>query len=168
LNNIILTGEKGMSFVTDMQAVFSGLLNACLQYDWLISDLECIWLSKNVPPALADRLAKRSLLTTGEELLGIVQSHSIQFVWAVFSALPKGTTVDVDSDCLPFADGNRNLWLESPKPQFPSARFEIVCWDATHTLLIGVNDELARAFKAAFPDAENLDAHNHPPLENTP
>jgi hypothetical protein len=49
--------------------------------------------------------------------------------------------------------------LGSPKPQLPDALFEIVCWDATYTLLIGIDDHLAAAFKASFPSTTDLDKY---------
>jgi len=63
---------------------------------------------------------------------------------------------------LPYADGNLDLWVGSPRPQLSIAAFEIVCWDSTYTLLIGVNSETAESFRAAFPNVLDLDAYNLP------
>src|SRR2546426_127286 len=106
-----------MPYFTDMRAVFGALPEVCAGYDWLISDLECTWLiddDDDDDVGTPDkRLAESPVLISGDELLTVIQSRQIQFAWAVFTALPKGAQPQLSEHTLPFADGNRNLWLDS-------------------------------------------------------
>jgi hypothetical protein len=166
MRNLLLSGAKSMPYFTDMRAIFDALPGACGRYDWLISDLDWIWLSRDKDDGSPDKsLVGSTVLISGEELLKIIQSSQIQFVWAVFSALPKGVEPRLDERNLPFAEGNPDLWSGSPKPQLAEALFEIVCWDSTETLLIGLDDDSARSFKEAFPTAVDLDDYNQQLVE---
>ncbi len=152
-----------MRYFTDMRSVFDALPGICTRYDWLISDLDCNWQVKEVQEGNHDeRLDARLALITGEELNEILRSHEIQFIWAVFSALPKGTKPEFQAP--PYADGNPNFWIGSPKPQFPTAAMEIVCWDSGSTLLIGITADMATGFKGRFPEAIDLDEYNRQQL----
>lgn len=158
--NLLLRDAEGVAYFTDMRTIFDALPGVCEAHDWLISDLECSWLTGNGDDGVPDpRLSSRSVLITGDELWSILRRRNIQFHWAVFSALPKGTEPP-EGEEQPFADGNRDLWIGSPTPQSSAAIFEIVCWDSTYTLLIGVNHEMAESFRTAFPSVLDLDAYN--------
>jgi len=158
--NLLLEGAlSDMPYVTDMRAVFGALPGLCVEHDWLISDLERIWIGKDYVPGTPDqRLASHPLLISGNELEELLSGHDIQFCWAVFSALPAGLTPEYEHE--PFADGNQGFWIGSPQPQLTQAKMEIVCWDCSKTLLIGVDEDLARRFKARFPQAVDLDLYN--------
>jgi hypothetical protein len=147
--NLIFEQSKQMRWQTDMRHVFSALPDVCESYDWLISDIDCNWFPD-------ERIAygKDPILLSGSELNEIINKHDIQFIWAVFSAIPKGIKPNLSN--IPYADDNPQLWKGTPKPQLPEAEFEIICWDSTSTLLIGVSDELAAQFKATFTDTINL------------
>ncbi|MDF7800311.1 hypothetical protein P4C99_12610 [Pontiellaceae bacterium B1224] len=142
-----------MKWQTDMRHVFSALSGICIAHDWLISDIDCNWFPD-------DRISEGAgaILISGIELNEIINTHEIQFIWAVFSALPKGVKPNLST--LPYADGNPLFWEGSPHPQLPEAEFEIVCWDSTSTLLIGVSDELATQFREEFTDTVCLDDEN--------
>jgi hypothetical protein len=45
-------------------------------------------------------------------------------------------------------------------PQFDGADFEIVCWDSSCVLMIGVGEDVAAEFKAFFPETVDLDKFN--------
>lgn len=160
-HNLMLEDAESIARFTGLRAVFNALPGACENHDWLVSDLECIWLKTEDDDGMPDeRLRGGSVLIAGEDLSLIIQTRRIQFAWAVFTALPKGARPRVAPEHLPYADGNRTLWIGSPKPQCPQALFEIVCWDSTYTLLIGLNDRLAASFRIAFPTVLDLDAYN--------
>jgi hypothetical protein len=158
-----------------MRLVFNALQDVCPKHDWLISDLDCIWLDssdegrwpypgasehapfENVAKSEED-VASRSVLVSGRELDEILNWNNVQFVWAVFSALLIGARPATEK--APYAEGNAHLWEGSPKPQLPEAVLEIVCWDSSCCLLIGASEELATSFRESFPQALDLDAQN--------
>jgi hypothetical protein len=134
-----------MRYFTDMRSLFNALPGVCTSHDWLISDLECVWLKSDeeddetVTPD--GRFVSQPVLITRVELDEVLRLKEIQFCWAVFSALPKGTKPECQK--LPYADGNSNLWVGSPKPQLPESTMEIVCWAGGSALLIGITADLA-------------------------
>ena len=103
-------------------------------------------------------LQKDPVVIDGGLLNEIIQNHKVQFDWGVFSGFrEKIDRLPVD---LPYADGNRDFWGGSPKPQLPGAAVEIVCWDSTCTLFIGVDDGVAAKLKEIYPDIRDLDEEN--------
>jgi len=149
-----------MPYFTDMRLVFQSPPGVCEAYDWLISDLKCSWLPwmTNESAKVDERFLTRALLLDGKELLRILSSNEIQFRWAVFSALGAGSKPAMID--LPFADGNPNFWRGSPAPQLNGANFEIVCWDSSRVLMIGVGEDVAAEFKAFFAETVDLDEYN--------
>ena len=141
--NLILQKTEQVKFFTDMKEVFCALRIGCSDYDWYVSDIEtnCCSIAEG--------------WHSGDELEETISSNDIQFIWAVFSAFPKGTRFTVNES--PYADGNPEYWSGSePKPQLEGAAFEIACWDSSATILIGVNSELAKNFKSAYKDTIEL------------
>lgn len=157
--NLLLKDPSQMPYFTDMRAIFRALPGLCSHHDWLVSELECVFVGDATDDMPDGRL--NNGFVRGEILHEIVETRDIQFCWGVFSALPKGVTPEYYADTeLPWADGNRNLWIGSPRPQLRDAALEIVCWDATCTLLIGLGDDQATSFLRCFPTAVDLDTHN--------
>lgn len=150
--NLILEHSPNVPYYTDMTAVMKALGNRFGEYDWLISAIDGGFWDEDAPqfddPTLID----------GPDLESLLNKFSGQFTWAVFSAFPRG--VRIDTAVYPYADGNPAFWRGTPAPQHPNAQFEIVCWDSSATLLIGIPDEMANLFRLAFPDAQDLDALN--------
>jgi len=147
--NLILERTQQVKYFTDMRLVFEALVIKCSDYDWFISDVET---NINLP-ALEN--ANSGLWLTGNELEVILENNKIQFIWGVFSAVPRGYRVKVTA--LPCADGNPNYWNSSdPKPQLPGAEFEIACWDSSAIILIGIPDRQAKSFCSKYSDTKDL------------
>lgn len=144
--NLVLESSERVPFYTDMRCTLTAMGVEASAYDWYVSDLEA-----NVA---VSALGFGDVWVTGEELSQVL-AGDIQFVWAVFSAVPKGTKFDVEVP--PVADGNASFW-QSPevRPQLQGACFEIVCWDSSATVLVGVSQEQAARFLAAYPEAKPL------------
>ena len=79
-----------------------------------------------------------------------------QYIWAVFPAFASGIVPQqIDLQTLPDAE-SAGFWQGDPRPQHPQAFFEIVCWDSTCTLFIGLPDTPARRLITAFPGCRRL------------
>ena len=144
-----------------MRLVFDALPGLCLKHDWLISNLECASVVLDAEEdwlILDPRLESGTVFLTGNELETILASNTIQFSWAVFSAVSIGSKPNPPE--APYADGNSAFWHESPKPQLDGARLEIVCWDSSCCLIIGASEELAAKFRETFPEVLDLDEQN--------
>jgi hypothetical protein len=145
--NLILEKTDQVRYFTEMGSVFRALGISPRDYDWYLSDLEI-----NHSPVGFEAVDQ---WLTGEELHRLINEHEIQFIWGVFSAVPKGLRCDVDNP--PFADGNPKYW-EPPecKPQLKGALFEIVSWDSGATILVGVDAQAGANFVKAYSDAKPL------------
>lgn len=145
--NLILEKSDQVDWFTDMAATFSAMGVDPRAYDWYVSDIET-----NAPVPL---LGEGDTWVTGDALATALLGAPIQFVWAVFSAFLPGVRVEVLS--APRADGNARFWRPPEAvPQLPGACFEVVCWDSSATLLVGVSQEQAASFLRAWPGAKPL------------
>ena len=144
--NIVLESSEQVPWYTDMGTTLRAMGVDPKAYDWYVSDVET-----NV----AVPLPKDSdIWVSGCELSALLETP-IQFIWAVFSAFPPGIRVEVPSP--PYADGNPHFWRPPEvSTQLPQACFEIVCWDSSATILIGVSQEQAERFSQTYSDARLL------------
>jgi len=116
-------------------------------YDWHISDIEGAWSELDDPSWLR-----------GEELSTKLKEFDCQFVWAVISAFPKGTEPFTTDK--PYADGNPRFWEGEPEKQLQDSLFEIVCWDSSATLFIGLPNDLGEKLVANAPGIKDLNKEN--------
>ena len=123
-----------------------------MSYDWLVSDIDCNWYPDERLPYGED-----PLLLDGATLWNILSRSNIQFIWAVFSALPRGVRPIFEDP--PYADGNRDLWVGFRSRSLLNLT-EIICWDSGSTLIIGAPDSLVNDFCSHFTDAMDLDEEN--------
>lgn len=141
--NLILERTDQVRFFTNMREVIAALGISCSDYDWYVSDIE------------TNGFQFAEGWYSGGELELRIASDDIQFIWAVFSAFPKGMRVDVRD--APFVDGNPHYWDGSePGPQLEEAIFEIACWDSSATILVGLDAEKVRSYRSNFSDAVDL------------
>ncbi|TCK02655.1 hypothetical protein [Marinobacterium mangrovicola] len=141
--NLILERSDQVRFFTNMREVIAALGISCSDYDWYVSDIE------------TNGFQFAEGWYYGGELESQIASDDIQFIWAVFSAFPKGMRVDVRDE--PFVDGNPRYWDGSePGPQLEGAIFEIACWDSSATILVGLDTEMAGSYRSTFSDAVDL------------
>lgn len=117
------------------------------EYDWYISDVET---NVSVPG-----LSEQGQWVSGQDLSQILGVTHLQFIWAVFSAVPRGHRSAVAVE--PCADGNTSFWgAQEIRPQLPGALFEIACWDSSATILVGVTTEQAASYRRVYPEAKLL------------
>ena len=152
--NLILEKTDQVPFFTDMGSVFHALKIPCQDYDWYLSDLDTNYYPAGFSP--------KDQWMTGEDLNRLMSGQDLQFIWGVFSAVPKGFRCEIDDPL--FADGHSAYWIDPDyHPQLECALFEITCWDSSATILGGISREAATNCLQAFPDARPLFGHS-PPL----
>ena len=127
--NLILENTDQVRFFTDMRKVFAAAEIAPQDYDWYVSDIET-----NFTP---EGFSADDQWMHGEGLASLLSTHDIQFIWAVFSAVAKGSRPTVSEP--PYVEGNPGYWNgRDPTPQLNGALFEIACWDSSATILINL------------------------------
>jgi hypothetical protein len=147
-----------MPYHTDLRRVFAALGGRQREFNWLLTDLELNVYPPSLPYTTAQTPAR---WVSGETLSTIVAEHDVQVIWGVLSGFRPGAQPDlVLVDRYPFADGNEALWQPRVQIQHPLAEVEIVCWDSTATILLSLDDDLTRRFRAYFPEAVDLDEYN--------
>ena len=148
--------EKSVDGYTLMGRVFDAIQNKQMEYNWLITNVEC----------LIDQIAECFMdndycWLTGEELTKIVREDDGQWIWAVLSGFEKDISLsEVLRYPLPHADGYQGFWKNPVSIQHPLAAVEIVPWDSTLTLFFSRRAELVQDFLHFFPLSENLLTYN--------
>ena len=143
--NVALDDSSAVPYFTDMQATLCAAEIKTTDFDWYISDIETNQ-TLNALPASAGWMS-------GRELAEVLATPALQFIWAVFSAFPRGTSFEVLEE--PCADGNSQYWSNvNLRPQLPEALFEVVSWDSSATILVGVPEHSGLAFMHKYPQAK--------------
>lgn len=146
--NLLLESTDAVPYFTDVGSTLRSLGVSASEFDWYVSDIETNIVGDGIPQADG--------WMNGPELAHCLAQPNLQFIWGVFSAFPRGMRVDVPRP--PAANGNAQLWRDdSPlSPQLDGALFELVCWDSSATILVGVTAEQADSYRAAHPQARLL------------
>jgi hypothetical protein len=145
--NIIAEKIKSIRFYTSLRDVENWLEIKLSDYDWHVADIHGGWQEMEDPCWIS-----------GDKIRKKIDEFDWQFIWAVFSAYPKGTKAFHSE--IPYADGNPNFWSGSPVKQLEGSLFEIVCWDSSATLFIGMPDNLGRNLLRNAIGALDLDKFN--------
>jgi len=117
------------------------------EFDWYVSDIETNYYGTN--------FSSDDQWINGDDLQEFLERNEVQFICAVFSAVPKGSRPIVDNT--PYVDGNPDYWSgKEVEPQLRGALFEIACWDSSATLLVGLPEDALNAFRHVYPDAKPL------------
>jgi hypothetical protein len=145
--NLILEKTDQVRWFTNMREVFAAADIATQDYDWYVSDIETNWTPPGFSPV--------HQWFSGDELASFLREYEVQFIWAVFSAVPKGVRSAPSST--PYVEGNPSYWSgEEPDPQLDGALFEIACWDSSGTILINLPAPAAHAFQMRYTDTRPL------------
>ncbi|MDQ1830364.1 hypothetical protein [Massilia scottii] len=145
--NLILERTEQVAFFTNMREVLAAAGIAAQDYDWYLSNIET-----NFTPSA---FSAEDQWMGGEALACLLREHDVQFIWAVFSAVPKGFRSSVTA--APYVEGNPDYWNGAQlSPQLDGALFEIACWDSSATILINLPAHAQRSFIATFSDTQPL------------
>jgi hypothetical protein len=147
--------EKGEECRTRLNGVFSAIKNAQLNYNWLITDLECCPSIQSVKDELFQK--EKYAWLSGEELTALIAIEDFQWIWAVLSGFDKHIPLQkvLEYD-LPYADCNRGIWENPVSIQHPLADVEIVAWDGSATLIISKNKAIVDNFKKEISFSKDL------------
>ncbi|GLT16835.1 hypothetical protein GCM10007938_06120 [Vibrio zhanjiangensis] len=145
--NYIQINAKEAAFYTSLRDVAKWLEIDLRDYDWHISDIEGAWYELDDPSWIS-----------GKDLAAKIKEFDYQFVWAVISAFPIGTEPFTTN--IPYADGNPTFWEGEPQKQISNSLFEIVCWDSSATLFIGMQNDLEEKLLVNAPSLKKLDTKN--------
>jgi len=145
--NVILERTDKVKYFTNMRSVVAALGISAAAFDWYISDIETNYRG-------AEFYAGDQWMS-GEELERFLTHNEVQFIWAVFSAVPKGFRSVVKE--APYIDGNPDYWQGiEVVPQLPNALFEIACWDSSATIFVGLPVEALNNLRNIHPSIKLL------------
>jgi hypothetical protein len=145
--NLILEKTDQVRWFTNMREVLDAANIAPQDFDWYVSDIETNWTPPGFSPV--------DQWFSGEDLASFLKEHEVQFIWAVFSAVPRGFRSTPSP--APYVEGNPSYRSgKEPDPQLDGALFEIACWDSSGTILVNLPAEAARSFLARFTDTRTL------------
>lgn len=145
--NIILERTDSVPWFTNMRTVFQALGLRASDYDWFVSDIETNYYGTD--------FSSDDQWISGENLEQFINEHEVQFISAVFSALPKGTRFPVETS--PNVQDYAGYWSGvEVAPQLSGALFEIAAWDSSATILVGLPAEAIERFQLTYPDAKSL------------
>jgi hypothetical protein len=143
--NVSLDDSTAVSYFTDMKTTLDAAEIKTTDFEWYVSDLETNYALDALPASTG--------WMSGQQLEEVLATPDLQFIWAIFSAFPRGTKFEVAEE--PSADGNPQYWLNANlKPQLPGALFEVVSWDGSAILLVGVPEHSGLAFMHKYPQAK--------------
>ncbi len=158
--NTLLEGSSRMSYYTNLSWVFRAIDERQREFNWLLTDLQCVGLPSELPYD-ATYPQKNRLWLSGNELTEVVDVNYIQFIWGVLSGFRPYIALDLKHlEPYPIAEGNNQLWQPNARIQHPLAEVEIVCWDSSATILLSHDDDLTFRFRGFFPEAVDLDDYN--------
>jgi hypothetical protein len=146
---------KGIEFYTSLRNVERWLEINLSDYDWHITDIVSDW-----------DIADDPIWMNGKELSDKINEWDYRFTWAVLSAFPRGYQPFLNDE--PYADGNPDFWIGSPEKQLKKSLFEVICWDGSATLFIGLPDDLGIKLVKNAPGIKNLDEENRHRKSYTP
>lgn len=148
--------EASDRYYTDLKDLFKSMDNKQLEYNWLVTGMVAYPQNEK----FKDMVNKEYLWLTGEELTNMMEAENFQWIWGVFTAFDKNRSEYEAIEVLPLADGNKDIWAESPKLQHPLGLIEIIAWDSSLTIIISEEEGIVENFKKYYPEAIDLKYRN--------
>lgn len=133
------------NFLPDLPEILSAMRISGGDFMWYLADVEASTWPQHI----------HDCWISGSDLMATWVPNETQFIWGVLDAFPDCHNVKVE--VRPYADGNQSLWTGQPlKPQLDGAAFEIVYWDSSYVLLIGLTAGQAASVMDEIPRAKPL------------
>lgn len=148
----VIYKSKNRNF-TYLREIFNGIGNVQVNYNWLLTDIECYPESLD----LYNFFNKECIFLSGRDLDSLVKKEDFRFIWCVLSGFQSDVSKeDILKFSFPYADGNKELWKVPLKMQHPLASIQIVSWDGELFLVLCKDNEVIDNFKKNFPFSEDL------------
>lgn len=141
--------NRGLKYYTDMSIILNPIKNYLQDYNFLITDIEC----NHCPDGRIGRISHQEdyLFISTSELLDIVNANEIQFIWGVFSAIPKHISLD-EILKYEFPHSERDYTFdEIVEMQHPLAEIEIVAFDSSFVEIICKREDIIETIEKEFP-----------------
>lgn len=154
-----LVSIKDKNGYTQMLKIISALGGRCLNYNWLITDIEAYpqISNKQIDEELYSFLYEKDyVFISNSDLLDILEKNDFQWIWGVFSAIPVNYSLDeVLKYKLPYADENSDIYLDNNYIiQHPLSDIEIVAFDSSAVHIVTKDKETCERFKKVYPTAK--------------
>lgn len=137
-------------YYTYMLKLLNAIGGRSLNYNWLITNIEAYPQDNGE----LDKLIRENdyLFLSTDELISMLEKNDFQWIWGVFSAIPKEyTKEEVLKYELPFADGNYDIYKDDIFViQHPLADIEIVAEDSSSVFIVAKDDDIAEKFKDLY------------------
>ena len=142
--------ENKEEYYTYMLKALNSIGGKSLEYNWLITDIEAYPQDNGE----LDEIIRNNdyLFLSNDELIAMLEIQDFQWVWGVFSAIPKKyTKEEVLKYKLPFADGNYEIYKDDIFViQHPLADIEIVAFDSSGVQIVSKDETLVDNFKRVY------------------
>jgi len=156
----ILRKTNKLKFHTDLKELIKPFKVEFPTFKWMLTNQDYIVLDYETK-GLVNQLdfGIDRIIFEGDELLEIIESREVQFIWGVFCAF-ENNVPKLDKDQLPFADCNSKIWSEPEKFFLQESKIEIICFDGTSTLIRFRDKDLENKFVSYFNEAITLEKKN--------
>lgn len=148
--NWIIRNTSKIEFHTNLNEILKPISADLENYNWFLCDLD--FMSDSPLPINFD---KDYFILKNEDFQKIADSRT-QIIWGVISAVPKSFAVEVDTENLPFVEGNDLVW-ENGNLQVNNSEIEIIAIDSSYTIVKFTNQSLSEKFKNYFEEAIELE-----------
>lgn len=141
-------------FYTHMLKILNSIGGKSLNYNWLISNIMAYPQDNGELDKLI--LENEYLFIDNLELIEILEKKDFQWIWAVFSAIPKQYTIEeVLKYNIPFAENNTFIYQDNNSIiQHPLADIEIVAEDSSSVFIVSKDDDIIEKFKKIYPKSK--------------
>lgn len=141
---------KDNSHYTFMLEIIEAIGGKNLNYNWLITNIEAYPQNEKYNELVC---GKEYLFISNNELLDMLSKEDFQWIWGVFSAIPKEyQEKEVVKKCIPYADGNEKIC--DPIIQHPFADIEIVAFDSSYVFIVAKDEKIVNKFKRFYPESK--------------
>ncbi len=150
--NWILRKSNKFDYHTNLKEIVKPIFDDIANLNWIVADLEFTIWDDSKPPINMEE--DHMLLDPAG--FKILADADAQIVWGAFIGIPPNHKILVDTDNLPFVEGNPLVW-KNGNIQYPDAIIEIDCFDSGYTMVKFTDEVLSNKFKAYFPEAVELE-----------
>lgn len=153
----IIRNTRKLLYHTNLRELIKPIRDEFSSYNWLLTNHDYILFDYKTK-GLVDKLNYNTdrIEFSGQELLEIIDTREIQFIWGVFCGVSNQIPTIGKKD-LPFADCNPKVWAEPETFFLEESNIEIICFDGTATIIRFRDENKEKKFLTYFDEAEKLE-----------